>query len=81
MHDSSEVAQLLRRIDEECQAAQRALTGLSCGTARHDFINRRTQNIQRVHERLVELVGPGEAIELVVNAIDAPHNRCRYEND
>jgi len=81
MHNSSEVAQLLRRIDEECQAAQRALTGLSSGTARHDFINIRTQNIQRVHERLEELVGPGEAIALVVNAIDAPQNQRKYEID
>lgn len=40
----SEVASLLAQISAEYQAAQRGLSGLSSGGARHDFISAKTEN-------------------------------------
>lgn len=65
----SELAQILERIDQEYQAAQYGLEGFASGTSRHDFINRKMENIGKDHSRLIELVGPDEAIALVVQAI------------
>ena len=61
----SEVARLLREIDEAYQAAQRALTGLACGTARHDFINAKEERIATCHQELTKLIGPDKATVLV----------------
>jgi hypothetical protein len=66
----SEVARLLRQIDQERQSAQWALTGLTYGTARHDFITRKVENIQQAHESLIKLVGPEKAIELVTATLE-----------
>lgn len=61
----SEVARLLREIDEAYQAAQRGLTGLASGTARHDFINVKEEHIALCHKELTTLVGPDQATVLV----------------
>jgi len=73
----SEVAQILQQIEWECQSAQSGLTGFASGNARHAFIQKKMENIQCAHERLVELVGPDEAIALVVYAIDLPKNQSQ----
>lgn len=65
----SEVARLLQQIDQEHQAAQWALTGLASGTARHDFINRRMENISVIHEQLKEQVGAETALTLVADSL------------
>ncbi len=53
-HESkSEMARLLRRIELEYQAIQRALTGPALGAARHEFIRARNENIGRYHEQLI----------------------------
>ena len=62
----SEVARLLREIDEAYQAAERGLTGLASGTARHDFINAKEEKIALCHKELTTLVGPDQATALVV---------------
>jgi len=60
----SEVAALLERIRLEYEAAQRGLTGLSCGEAQHDFIAANT------HKELAALVGDEqEAIQLIAGVI------------
>lgn len=61
----SEVARLMREIDEAYQAAQWGLTGLASGRARHDFINVREEHIALCHQELTALVGPEQAIALV----------------
>jgi hypothetical protein len=68
----SEVARLLNQIEQEYQASKRGLEGLASGTARHDFINQKTENIGKHHERLVELVGSEQAITLIATTIWAP---------
>jgi len=75
-HESrSEVARLLSRISMEYEAAQQGLCGLSAGTARHDFISARTENISRCHEELVELVGPEQAISILATVVWSPQDR------
>jgi len=71
----SEVFQLLQKIEQEYQSTVSGLTELASGTMRHDFIRKKMANMQRVHERLVELMGPDEAIALVVHTIDLSANQ------
>jgi hypothetical protein len=68
----SDVAQILKQIDQEYQASKRGLEGLASGTARHDFIQHRTENIGRCHEHLSDLIGPEQAIALIANTIWTP---------
>ncbi len=48
--EQSEIARLLQQIDLEYSAAREALTGLACGTARHDFITARMERLSSYHE-------------------------------
>ena len=66
--NQSEVARLMRRIEEEYTAAQRALSGLMVGVATHQFITARMENIGRCHQQLRTLVGE-KAIMLVAQAM------------
>ena len=68
----SEVARILTQIEQEYQASKRGLEGFASGTARHDFISAKTQNIEKCHEQLVELVGPEKAITIIANTIWKP---------
>ncbi|QBD80462.1 hypothetical protein EPA93_32615 [Ktedonosporobacter rubrisoli] len=67
----SEIADLLQRIDQEYQAAQWALTGLAYGTARHDFINERLENLHALHEQVIKRVGPAAAPQFIARAYSA----------
>ena len=61
----SEVARLLQQIDREYEAAQRGLSGLRSGAARHDFINARMEQVAVCHEQLSAHVGEEEATRLI----------------
>ena len=69
---NSEVANLLKQIDQEYQASKRGLEGFASGTARHDFISRKTESIGNYHQQLVELIGPEQAISILANTIWTP---------
>lgn len=64
--NQSEIARLLRRIDAEYAAARQALHGPATGTARHDFIIARKEQIARAVETLTAVVGEEEAIHLLI---------------
>jgi len=53
----SEIAQLLRRIDLEYQAAQWGLTGFAEGSSKHAFI---TARAERGAERILRLIDEGK---------------------
>ncbi len=53
----SEVARLLAQISAEYEAAQRGLSGLSCGSSQHAFITARMENMGQLHTQLQSLVG------------------------
>lgn len=67
----SEVARLMRQIEAEYVAAERGLHGLALGTAQHEFITRRMENMEGCRKQLAVLVGDQRATELTAQAIDA----------
>lgn len=67
--NQSEVANLLRQIEDEYTAATQGLEGLAEGTARHKFITRKMENMGRLHEDLRELVGE-DSMKLVAARLE-----------
>lgn len=53
----SEVAQLMRQIDLEHQAAQWGLTGPAEGSSKHEFI---TARMERGAQRILQLIHEGK---------------------
>ncbi|MEO8970228.1 MAG: hypothetical protein ABI406_01365 [Ktedonobacteraceae bacterium] len=70
----SEVARILRQIQMEYEAAERALKGPAFGTARHDFINRKMENMGQCQLELNELVGPKTAGKLIAETLNQSGN-------
>ena len=66
---NSEVAQLLQRISEEYEAAERAMTGFAV-TAKHEFITARMEQIGVFHQQLQGLVGELEATQMVAETLE-----------
>jgi hypothetical protein len=69
---SSEIAKILHTIGQEYEASKSGMEGLSSGSARHDFISKRSENIAKQHETLSQIVGPEKAIALIANTIWTP---------
>lgn len=67
----SEVARLRQRIAQEYEAATRGLTGLTFGTAKHEFITKRMEQIGTCHETLKQLVGEQEATRMLAETLEA----------
>ena len=59
----SEIARLRQQIQLEYEAAQRGLSGLASGVARHDFIEAR---MEKGAERLLQLIQDGKHEEVVI---------------
>jgi hypothetical protein len=55
--NKSEVARVLEQIELEFQAAQRGLYGLAVGTAKHQFITNKMEQMGKLHEKLQTMVG------------------------
>ena len=67
---TSEVAQLLQRIDDENQAAHRALYSLASGTARHKVISAHMERTQDAAAKLIETLGHDQAMPLIISVLD-----------
>jgi hypothetical protein len=65
----SEVARLLDQIKAEYEAAVTGLSGLAQGVSRHSFITTRMENMGKLQEELIALVGE-EGLALVVNTLE-----------
>lgn len=70
MEPTSEIARLRESIRLEYEAAQRALYSPTLGTAKHEFITKRMENMQKSHAQLNTIVGEQEATRLVVETIE-----------
>jgi hypothetical protein len=68
--NKSEVARVLEQIELEFQAAQRGLYGLALGTAKHEFITGKMEQMGRLHEKLQTMVGEKEAVKLLAEALE-----------
>lgn len=69
--NKSEVARLRRQIALEHQAAQRIFTDFT-PTAKHEYLTKRQENLQRYHQELLKLVSPEEAMTIIVEAENDP---------
>ena len=69
----SEVARLLSQIGAEYEAAQRGLTGLSCGTSQHEFITARMEHMGQLHHQLQSIVGD-VAIAMIADRLNMSHS-------
>jgi hypothetical protein len=67
--NQSEVARLLEQISLEYEAAHRGLYGFASGTAKHEFITARMENMGNLHSKLQEIVGES-AIEMVAETLN-----------
>ena len=65
----SEVARLRRRIEQEYEAAERALRGYAV-TAKHEFITARMEKIGACHEQLKALMGEAAATHILAEALE-----------
>jgi hypothetical protein len=63
--NKSAVARLLKQIDLEFEAAQLGMSGLAEGTARHDFINARMDQVGVFETQLATHIGKNEANRLI----------------
>jgi hypothetical protein len=72
---NSEVSRIREEIALEYEASRQGLSGFASGTARHDFITSKTENIGKCHKKLVELVGPEEAISIIAHTIWSPDDQ------
>lgn len=80
MQNQSEVQRLLAQIDREYEAAQNGLSGLAQGTAQHNFINARLENMEYARQELEKLVGPKKAVELVVERMNKQADKRQGSN-
>jgi hypothetical protein len=71
----SEVARLLKEIELTYQAAENGLSGLAAGTARHEFIKAKMENLDQYRESLTQFVGADQAMELLVQVIENVQQR------
>ena len=67
----SEVAQLMARIAAEHEAAQRGITGLAAGTARHEFIRTHYARIDTLQSELSAVIGHDAAMTAVCEIIES----------
>ncbi len=65
----SEIARLRKRIEEEYEAAERALHGYAV-TSKHEFITARMEKIGACHEQLKTLVGEAAATHILAEAME-----------
>ena len=73
---TSEIKDLVTRIDNDAIAMYRGLSGLA-STARHDFIASKYASIDQSRIRLVELIGnEEEANTLVAKLLDTTLTMC-----
>lgn len=70
LENHSEIANLRQRIAEEYEAAMRGLTGLALGSAKHQFITQRMEQIEAYHQTLQHLVGEQEATRMMAETLE-----------
>jgi len=68
--NQSDVAHIMAQIQAEYESSKQGLSGLSSGTARHEFITARMEKIGQLHSDLRDLVGEEDATGLLVRALE-----------
>jgi len=65
----SDVARIKQEIETTYLAGKLGLSGLRYGTGKHEFIEKRTENLGKLNEQLQELIGETAAMELFVETV------------
>jgi len=60
--NQSEVARIKQEIEDEYTAGRRALHDSAFGVAKHEFITKKMENLQKGMNQLIELVGEDETL-------------------
>lgn len=68
--NQSEVARIKAQIAAEQESAQRALTSFAYGVSKHEFITRRMERMEALHEALKAIVGKDEADQALVDGME-----------
>jgi hypothetical protein len=72
----SDIARLRRQIVQEMEAMRQVFDGFATGSARHEFIHARMQNINGHQEHLAKHVGENDAAiivcELYISTVEKP---------
>jgi hypothetical protein len=62
--NGSEVARIRQQIEEELEAMQLGFNGLAAGTARHDFIRARMEQVGNCVDELAQHIGSADATQI-----------------
>ncbi len=73
----SAVARIRRSIAAEYRAAEQGLSGLASGVSQHAVITAHAERISRLHQELIGLVGPEEAIVVLAESIWTTQERTQ----
>jgi hypothetical protein len=63
--NNSEVARLMEQIRAEHESAQRGLTGIAEGTARHVFIHAHIERMWKLKDELGKELSDAEALSII----------------
>ena len=73
---SRRISEIMQQIDDENNAAQQALYGLSSGSAKHSFINAHYDRIGVLRQELSGVVGSDDdAMGLIVDRLNGNGGR------
>ena len=61
----SEIARLMHQIDDEYVSSWNALYGFASGNLRHEFINKRIENVARYIDEQRRVIGDEAAMDLL----------------
>jgi hypothetical protein len=67
--NNSEVARLMEQVRAEHEAAQRGLSGIADGTAKHKFINAHMERIWELKGELGKQVSDAEALTMICHVL------------
>jgi uncharacterized protein YoaH (UPF0181 family) len=76
----SEVARMRQHIAAEYLSAQLGLFGLAEGTTRHSFITTKMERMGESFETLAEMMGKGQAIQIVAETLQEVPERATRQN-
>ena len=70
VNSKSEIVRLSQQFTREFQAAQMAARGLVVGVARHEFITKRMENMEKIRRELAQVMGDQAATEAMVRLLE-----------
>jgi hypothetical protein len=73
----SDVKAIRERIEQEIESTRSGMSGLSTGSARHEFIQDRLENMSRTYEQLEPLIGQDRAVEILSSVMERMYEQVK----